>query len=336
MRATLILLSTLTALVLAEGLFRLHYLLTYAGGIKDLHEQWPGAVGGQNVVLGPMLRPSPYPDVVYELKTGLDVTFIGAPVRTNAEGLREEPLDRTKPAGTIRLLGIGDSIMFGWGVAVEERYMYDLERRLNEARPEASWQAVVTAVPGYNLVMEVESLRRYGLAYEPDLVVYGWHSNDVCLPNFLQNRRDVLSLRPFGIDYLRGFAWGAPQLLPRARLAPGSACLDDDVPEQYRHLAGHESFARALEELAALGAEEEIPVVMVSHILDSYGGKLPAGILHVEPRQRGAGLPAADLQLSLRDTHPTPLAHRLIAEALFEDLETRGVWRELTLATQDR
>ena len=326
---TLILFSTLVGLAVAEGFFRLHYLLTYSGVLEDLPEETPELSDGRKAQLGQIVQPSPYPRLVYELKPGLDVIFKGVPVRTNRARQREADLPRSKPERTVRLLGLGDSIMFGWGVAEEDRFMDVLERRLREELPEVGWQAVVIAAPGYNLVMEVEALRRYGLDYEPDLIVYGWHKNDVCLPNFLQNRRDVRSAELFALDYLRDFAWGAPRLLPKTKLAPRHACKEQDIPARYHALAGETAFARALEELAALGRAEGAPVVLVSPLDEVFEGVPPEGIHLVRASEHTGDVPEAELRLSERDVHPTPLGHRIIADAIFDELEAAGVWRAL-------
>ena len=47
--------------------------------------------------------------------------FVRQPVHTNALGLREREIATPKPPGTVRVLLLGDSFVFGWGVAADRR-----------------------------------------------------------------------------------------------------------------------------------------------------------------------------------------------------------------------
>src|ERR1700761_3409031 len=66
-----------------------------------------------------LVEPSEFQDIVYELKPRLDGTFRGQPVRTNGFGLRGDECTLQKPPHTFRIVGLGDSHMFGWGVGQE-------------------------------------------------------------------------------------------------------------------------------------------------------------------------------------------------------------------------
>ena len=53
--------------------------------------------------------------LLFELKANMAVTFMGKKVKTNSNGLRVAPPTTVKPTDTCRIVGIGDSWMFGWG-----------------------------------------------------------------------------------------------------------------------------------------------------------------------------------------------------------------------------
>lgn len=55
------------------------------------------------------------------------------PVHINAQGTRGPEFSLTKPAGTFRILALGDSRTFGWGLADEETYSRQLEAMLCES-----------------------------------------------------------------------------------------------------------------------------------------------------------------------------------------------------------
>src|SRR5215831_14293568 len=50
------------------------------------------------------------------IPNGRNDSFTGVPVRINSLGLRGEEVTTSKPAHTVRIIGVGDSIAFGFGV----------------------------------------------------------------------------------------------------------------------------------------------------------------------------------------------------------------------------
>jgi lysophospholipase L1-like esterase len=70
-------------------------------------------------------------------------------VRTNAAGLRMGPLQLTEP-GVRRLLFLGDSVTFGYGVDEPQRFGDQAVARLGQQRPGARWQAINAGVVGYS------------------------------------------------------------------------------------------------------------------------------------------------------------------------------------------
>jgi lysophospholipase L1-like esterase len=97
---------------------------------------------------------------------------------SNAEGLREDheiPLD--KPPGELRLLFLGDSCTFGYGLLHREGFVYRLEAKLRAAFPQAHLQCINAGVPGYTLFQGLRFLETRGFRYQPDLVVlnFGWN-----------------------------------------------------------------------------------------------------------------------------------------------------------------
>jgi hypothetical protein len=135
-----------------------------------------------------LLTPSDDPTLVYELRPGAEITATYLTPRQrdwkysasiNAQGFRGNPAqDRgTRP----RVIVVGDSNAFGLGVDDDETFSVVLEQRLEGRAEVLNW-----GVPGYNLVQIMELLRTRGRPYEPDVVVYALHFNDlepVAAPN---------------------------------------------------------------------------------------------------------------------------------------------------------
>lgn len=347
--------SIVVALAAAEIGLRAYYLATFSGGLDDLALNTMPEKGAV-VRLKGILDVSPYPLLVYQLKPNLDVQFIGANLKTNNQGWRETTLPEPKAANEYRIVGIGDSVMFGWGVAEELRYMDLLETRLQESSPDRRWTTISLAVPGYNLAMEMEALRQYGLAYEPDMIIYGFVSNDFCAPTFLAGPKSILTPRSFIGHYLYGSPLTKPTRMDRRGRRAGASrgrgrdsyrkiraifptpiCSPDDVPTQYRQLVGIQSFGRAVRELAQIGRDLGIPVLVLTH-RSSNSERLPELLpddvtyldftAHHTDYMRAQGnddLLQSELILSPRDPHPSVKGHQLIARHLFDALRGSGL-----------
>lgn len=97
----------------------------------------------------------------------------------NALGLRGELPETPKPANQFRVLAIGDSTTFGWGVDDTDTYGWQLERMFGERRPAANVRVVNAGVSAHNLEDSARLLRYFAPRLEPDLVLVGFFWNDL-------------------------------------------------------------------------------------------------------------------------------------------------------------
>jgi len=275
-KVSLLVVATAVCFGTVELGLRIHYAVNRTAALRDLAALRIVPPRGTSVQLGDLIQRSPHERLVFELRPKLDVEFLGARVRINASGCRDKEVPQDKPPNTIRIVGIGDSVMFGWSVEESERYTNVLESLLNNRYPDARWQVLTLAAPGYNLVMELEALERYGLAYDPDLVIYGYVANDTCLPNFVADEADVFGRRSFLLGYLANVPIPSPRLISRDAAVGNQVnpadfvrkyCTPSSVPARYRNLVGEENFQSALERLKSLGVEHGFPIVLVTHPL---------------------------------------------------------------------
>jgi hypothetical protein len=146
------------------------------------------------------------------LRPSADVRSRGAEwdvrVVTNRAGLRD--LERPASASAVRILGLGDSFTFAWGVPMEAGYLARAEDQLDrETRREI--QIVKAAVPGWGPVEEIEWLRAHWDDWLPHIVVVGFSAgNDF----HVAGSDDGAAARPY--EVIEGI------LVPRSerRLAP--------------------------------------------------------------------------------------------------------------------
>lgn len=131
------------------------------------------------VVRGPIVKPvnqlgmeTGFNPSGTRLRPGFDSTYRNAEfaihIRINSHGLRGPEHSYERPPGTIRILALGDSFTFGQGVEYDQAWPWLLAATADgPARVEsinAGW-----ASPSQS--GQLEYLRRFGLRYDPDLVI---------------------------------------------------------------------------------------------------------------------------------------------------------------------
>lgn len=130
----------------------------------------------------------PHPQLYWRLKPNQDcfTKVDRQPVHINSQGTRGPEFSIEKPPGTFRILSLGDSRTFGWGVADEGTYSRKLEQLLKDFQRE-NGQAPIFNTPGRIERVEVINagvnawsysqmavyFREFGLRYQPDVVVLG-------------------------------------------------------------------------------------------------------------------------------------------------------------------
>ncbi|MBI4651998.1 SGNH/GDSL hydrolase family protein [Candidatus Desantisbacteria bacterium] len=122
----------------------------------------------------------------YELKPNTTSIFEGCGFRLkptqvviNSYGIRNDEFNLRKQANKFRILAVGDSVVFGWGVEKKESFVYLLEQMLNNRSSLHRFEVLNFGVPGYNLTQEVELVGAKGIILEPDLIIFYITDNDL-------------------------------------------------------------------------------------------------------------------------------------------------------------
>ena len=123
-------------------------------------------------------QPSQKAGVVHEHIPGRIAHLMGVDVSINSEGLRDREIAYEKQPGVIRILMLGDSLTFGWGVPVEKTFSKRLEKKLNQPGNEKKYEVINAGVGNYNIGMEVSYYLEEGYKYDPDIVVLNYFIND--------------------------------------------------------------------------------------------------------------------------------------------------------------
>lgn len=108
-------------------------------------------------------------------------------VNANSYGIRDSEYS-DKDASTYRILGLGDSFAFGWGVNQEDSFYKQLQSKLASSdllkRVNKENAEVINAgIPGFGTYEALEMLESLGRQYSPDLIVLAMYEGNDYLNN---------------------------------------------------------------------------------------------------------------------------------------------------------
>lgn len=132
----------------------------------------------------PCFQPNPYFGGAYiPGARGWAASFpeYAVPIQINSKGLRDNEFPYEKPAGTFRILVLGDSFTAALNVPLQNTFHKVLMDRLNR-NGEASAQRFEVISAGYNgfgTDLELLFFRQEVYKYKPDLVVLAFFGNDL-------------------------------------------------------------------------------------------------------------------------------------------------------------
>ncbi len=98
-------------------------------------------------------------------------------VVNNKYGFRERDFDIPKPK-VYRIMVLGDSLTWGAGLDINERYTNLAESYLNQAFPERKFEVLNFGLRGGPTTMEKDILRKYKNLVKPNRIVVGFCLND--------------------------------------------------------------------------------------------------------------------------------------------------------------
>jgi lysophospholipase L1-like esterase len=275
--------------------------------------------------LGEIVRPSPDPDLIYELKPDVDTCYYGARLTTNSAGFRVTGgIRQPERTDAYRVLLLGDSQTFGQGVPFEQSFGELLASSLAQ-RTTRHVEAINTGVDGYTTVQEAAMLRTRGLALDPDCILVLFVGNDMDLPAFLLEPRDF-SLRHWLLtDRLERLIALAEADDEADAIEAVTATERSRVPAEYAHLVGERAYRSALRQMVELA--DDVPLVNFADysVRRSWRGLVDfqegLGIL-VPPFEYPAG---PDYWLSEENQHLSSEGHRVLARRMLAGLEKVGV-----------
>jgi hypothetical protein len=143
----------------------------------------PTLAEGARLTAGPFARDRD-PAVGYRLKSGFRPVFAGVESTTDAYGQRVRPGAPPEP-GALRVVLLGDSVAYGFGVRDHEAPGHRLEEHLRAAAAPGAPAVWTAACPGWSWESSFRYLRNHLARLDPDVVLYVAVANDLDDPTVI-------------------------------------------------------------------------------------------------------------------------------------------------------
>lgn len=121
-------------------------------------------------------EPSPNFKLLYKPSPGTVNRSYGVENAINSHGFRDREYDLAKKPGYKRILFLGDSVVYGIGIKIEDTIPEQLEKIFEEKGEKV--EVLNFGVSGYETEQEVEFFKETGRQFQPDLVILGYTLND--------------------------------------------------------------------------------------------------------------------------------------------------------------
>jgi hypothetical protein len=141
----------------------------------------------------------------------------------NSHGLRGADFRDEKTAGVVRVVCLGGSTTFGWGVPENAAYPRQLEIKLNELDPQRRrWEVINAGVTDYSTHQGLALARRVLPRWQPDVVLFdfswgdlqpaglGIPDQEIAMPPAWRLGLENLILRSAALQHARKFLYGEP------------------------------------------------------------------------------------------------------------------------------
>lgn len=252
----------------------------------------------------------------------------------NSLGFRDQEHQLNKPADTKRILILGDSIVYGQMVELDQIFPEVLEANLNR-KNNPKIEVINMGLMGWNTALQLESFVKNGLQFKPDLVIIAFYLNDPQVKRLPRPEEDFHPDRPIipliSLDqyldkksYFYSFAkFRYNRLLEKLGLKTDYYTWQKSFFNP--NLRGWKQFAISLEKINTISQANQIDTLFLSlnwqpgweketNMALTEAKKLSIPILDMYPYFSQYSY--TDLQVSPSDWHPNQQAHQIYADVL--------------------
>ena len=269
-----------------------------------------------------------------DIANSRDYYWLGRLHRFNSLGFRGENFSKKDP-GVFRIIALGDSLTYGYGVAETDTYPRVLQNMLRE---KYRVEVLNFGVSG-NQISDMQKLfEKFGREFKPDLVIYGFCLNDFLPSGVGQYQADQWSIPlPEGIkswlinriSMCNYFARKYDEFLRKNHMRRDF--FDDIILSLQQNSAIHQDFLRNAQQMNAL-SREVCRADVLSAVLDQYPGDQrgrlvgeqavaimkKAGMNVIDHRPYFRGREQEQFYVSKWEGHPNEECHRIFAQMFYK------------------
>jgi|GEM_PF-748183 lysophospholipase L1-like esterase len=285
------------------------------------------------------------PVLYWKLKPNQDcVTKIDRkPVHINSRGTRGPEFRVPKPANTLRILSLGDSRTFGWGLTEAEAYSGRLQALLQErAGPGTNVEVINAGVNAWSYPQMHLYFRDHGLKFQPDVVVlaganlwtqFSEQNSPEFVKSFMNRVRLKNFLRRFALyHYVVEYKLKEVYERQRTKFIPVDPSQDALFKEQQQK-DPDAFFRKHIEGLCGLALSNRVqPLLLFIPTLDQLSATNSSNVLLAKTQvSRRLQVPLLDLTSDLKPrgielymeadpVHLNAAGNEIIAQRLFESV----------------
>ena len=296
----------------------------------------------------------PDDDLIWKVKPGINIRAenincrsipsdecLDFTISTNSLGFRTPEFSPVKKDCTLRIVALGDSNVFSWGVDEENSFCGILRKKLRDYKGEV----INLGCPGYSSLQGLQLLKKTAVSLNPDILIVWFGDNDNLKSSGLTDRQYLSRNHTFAgklgnLLFRRSYTFRLlfkiyyeKFHLPYFRQANVFRVPEEEFRENLTHIVHicrrnnirpilllHLSAEDVYQQIASSVAHDEgCPFISVRELfrentfIPSQGGAIPS------PAQFESGF--IDDWIIPLDGHPTLRGHKLIADKLFTIIE---------------
>ncbi len=282
-----------------------------------------------------VLKKSNDPILVYEGAPNAEATGLdGLHAVMNSQGCRDDEFPSDPPPGTPRILVLGDSVAWGWGLPMEDAFPQVLEKQLKAKSAPGQPPPIVYnyAVVGYSTKQELRLLEARGLAMRPNLIVLNYVLND---PDVVDGGLSRYFTEPpiQILRVLRAVGYKLKRLVFQFRRSSRDYC-------QFVHERYKDDIEKNFKRLGEISKDNNVPILVAVTPIFEFKSEAPYAWQNINDwiktlseknhlefldlHSGFASLNSSDVNLD--DVHPNQKGHQIIADELAEWIEKRPEW----------
>lgn len=243
----------------------------------------------------------------------------GAVFETNSLGFRDAERTLAKRPGCLRIVVVGASQLMGAGVAQEDVFTVVLQDILRRGDPTGDYEVINLSRGAYQSIDLLETLERWGLRFDPDIIVVKGHAGRSETPRSVRRQAPTaweVAASLYQHPYTASFFFQAIRSAVYQRLVDPVLAVLRRAPTGQGGKGGQTGKTGPTE---LMSVEEITPESEPRYYLQDRFVQLAAGRKLFFVRTRG--IEDKELFIFVGDNHPNAAAHRVYAETLLEHLK---------------